>query len=220
MNASDSTQSHNGGEMNDFFNSRQQSVNNEVGSHSGNSDCVSSRTSDDFIMKEENNLDYNLSDSLGAGLPEQLSRPMSESTSVSSIPRNLTPHLPGSSPAQACIAPVAHVKEESSLYCGSDKKCVSVPDTRLREPVVRLNRLSAEDQALMQRSLRAFAEKSPTLACKLGITSNHKISRNANEHLQTIDSESESEGEPKNKSKYFKAREKERELQRQKGLSR
>lgn len=95
MNASDSTQSHNGGEMNDFFNSRQQSVNNEVGSHSGNSDCVSSRTSDDFIMKEENNLDYNLSDSLGAGLPEQLSRPMSESTSVSSIPRNLTPHLPG-----------------------------------------------------------------------------------------------------------------------------
>jgi hypothetical protein len=75
-----------------------------------------------------------------------------------------------------------------------------------------------QDQALMQRSLRAFAEKSPTLACKLGITSNHKISRNANQHHQTIDSGSESDGEPKNKSKYFKAREKERELQRQKGL--
>jgi hypothetical protein len=50
----------------------------------------------------------------------------------------------GSSPAQASVAPVAHVKEDSRLYCGRDKKCVSVPDTRLREPVVRLNRLSAE----------------------------------------------------------------------------
>jgi len=70
----------------------------------------------------------------------------------------------------------------------------------------------------MQRSLRAFAEKSPTLASKLGITSNHKISRNATQHLETVDSGSDSEGEPKNKSKYFKAREKERELQRQKGL--
>lgn len=77
---------------------------------------------------------------------------------------------------------------------------------------------SFQDQALMQRSLREFAEKSPTLACKLGITSNHKISINASQHLQTIDSGSDSEGEPKNKSKYFKAREKERELQRQKGL--
>jgi hypothetical protein len=70
----------------------------------------------------------------------------------------------------------------------------------------------------MQRSLRAFAEKSPTLASKLGITSNHKISRNATQHHETVDSGSDSEGEPKNKSKYFKAREKERELQRQKGL--
>jgi hypothetical protein len=75
-----------------------------------------------------------------------------------------------------------------------------------------------KDQALMQRSLRAFAEKSPTLASKLGITSNHKISRNATQHLETVDSGSDSEGETKNKSKYFKAREKERELQRQKGL--
>jgi hypothetical protein len=97
VNAADSTQSHNGGELSDFFNSRQQSVNNEVGNHSGNSDCVSSRTSDDFIMKEENNLEYTFSDSLGVGLPEQLSRPISESASVSSIPRTHTPHMPGES---------------------------------------------------------------------------------------------------------------------------
>ncbi|PNF24471.1 Nipped-B-like protein [Cryptotermes secundus] len=212
VNKTDSTQSHNGGEVNAFFNSRQQSVNNQV----GNSDCISSRTANDFVVNEENNMDYTLSGNFGAGLPEQLSRPMSESTSASSIPRTHTPHMAGSSPAQASVAPIAHEKEESRLFCGKDKKSVSLSDTRLKEPVVRLNRLTAEDQALMQRSLREFAEKSPTLACKLGITSNHKISINASQHLQTIDSGSDSEGEPKNKSKYFKAREKERELQRQK----
>lgn len=93
VNTTDSTQSHNGGEVNAFFNSRQQSVNNQV----GNSDCVSSRTANDFIVKEENNMDYTLSGNFGAGLPEQLSRPMSESTSASSIPRTHTPHMAGES---------------------------------------------------------------------------------------------------------------------------
>lgn len=97
VNATDSAQSHNGGEVSAFINSRQLSVNNQVGNHSGNSDCVSSRTSNDFIMKEENNLDYTLSGSLGAGLAEQFPRPISESTSVSSIPRTHTPHMPGES---------------------------------------------------------------------------------------------------------------------------
>jgi len=49
----------------------------------------------------------------------------------------------GSSPAQASVAPIAHEKEESRLCCGKDKS-VSLPDTRLKEPVVRLKRLSAE----------------------------------------------------------------------------
>lgn len=57
----------------------------------------------------------------------------------------------------------------------------------------------------MQKSLKAFAEKSPSLANKLGITNK----------LEEV--ESDSDEEPKNKSKYFKAREKERELQRKKG---
>lgn len=94
-NATDSTQSHNGGEVNTFYNSRQQSVNNQVGNQSGNSDCISSRTSNDFIMQEENNVDYTLSGSFGAGLPEQLTRPISESASVSSIPRTHTSHVSG-----------------------------------------------------------------------------------------------------------------------------
>jgi hypothetical protein len=54
------------------------------------------------------------------------------------------PLLTGSSPAQASVAPIAHEKEESRLYCGKDKKSVSLSDTRLKEPVVRLNRLTAE----------------------------------------------------------------------------
>lgn len=96
-NATDSTQSHNGGEVNTFYNSRQQSVNNQIGNQSGNSDCISSRTSNDFIMQEENNVDYTLSGSFGAGLPEQLTRPISESASVSSIPRTHTSHVSGES---------------------------------------------------------------------------------------------------------------------------
>lgn len=67
----------------------------------------------------------------------------------------------------------------------------------------------------MQRSLRAFAEKSPTLANELGITPNNKLSQR---HVHKLESGSDSEEEPKNRPKYFKAREKERELQRQKGV--
>jgi hypothetical protein len=54
----------------------------------------------------------------------------------------------GSSPAQASVAPIAHEKEESRLCCGKDKS-VSLSDTRLKEPVVRLKRLSAEVCFLM-----------------------------------------------------------------------
>jgi hypothetical protein len=54
------------------------------------------------------------------------------------------PLILGSSPAQASVAPIAHEKDESRLYCGKDKKSVSLSDTRLKEPVVRLKRLSAE----------------------------------------------------------------------------
>uniref|UniRef100_T1I4R0 Nipped-B protein n=1 Tax=Rhodnius prolixus TaxID=13249 RepID=T1I4R0_RHOPR len=79
------------------------------------------------------------------------------------------------------------------------------PNLRVSRPVVMLNRLTTEDQVLMQKSLKAFAEKSPSLANKLGITNK----------LEEV--ESDSDEEPKNKSKYFKAREKERELQRKKG---
>ncbi|XP_076161635.1 nipped-B cohesin loading factor [Ptiloglossa arizonensis] len=76
---------------------------------------------------------------------------------------------------------------------------------KLKEPVVMLDRLSLADQALMQKSLAAFAEKSPSRAAKMGI-SNREEAR----------SESESEEEIGKNNKYFKARAKERQVQREK----
>ncbi|XP_063234204.1 nipped-B-like protein isoform X2 [Bacillus rossius redtenbacheri] len=85
----------------------------------------------------------------------------------------------------------------------------------MKKPVVKLSRLSVEDQVLMQKSLKEFAEKSPQLASKLGLTSNHRVAPGSDADLKALGSGSD-EDEPRNKSKYFKAREKERELQRQK----
>ncbi|OAD53238.1 Nipped-B-like protein [Eufriesea mexicana] len=76
---------------------------------------------------------------------------------------------------------------------------------KLKEPVVMLDRLSLADQALMQKSLAAFAEKSPSRAAKMGISKG-----------EDVKSESESEEEIGKNNKYFKARAKERQVQREK----
>ncbi|KZC07974.1 PREDICTED: nipped-B-like protein [Dufourea novaeangliae] len=81
---------------------------------------------------------------------------------------------------------------------------VPVPE-KLKEPVVMLDRLSLADQALMQKSLAAFAEKSPSRAAKMGISNREEVK-----------SESESEEEIGKSNKYFKARAKERQVQREK----
>ncbi|XP_015608348.1 nipped-B-like protein B [Cephus cinctus] len=77
---------------------------------------------------------------------------------------------------------------------------------KMKEPVVMLNRLSLADQALMQKSLTAFAEKSPNLAAKMGITNRSNETK----------SESESEEEIGRNNKYFKSRAKDRQVQREK----
>ncbi|EZA57826.1 Nipped-B-like protein [Ooceraea biroi] len=77
---------------------------------------------------------------------------------------------------------------------------------KLKEPVVMLNRLSLADQALMQKSLAAFAEKSPSRAAKMGISNRDDMSK----------TDSESEEEIGKNNKYFKARAKERQVQREK----
>ena len=71
----------------------------------------------------------------------------------------------------------------------------------------------------MQKSLTAFAEKSPALANKLGImpsAANHRGAHSTAPKYKE-DSGSESDDEPLRPPKYFKNREKEREVKRQKG---
>ncbi|XP_034230674.1 nipped-B-like protein [Thrips palmi] len=162
----------------------------------------------------------------------------------SSIPRTNAMQIAGSSPAQASTAPVTQEQDKSKLLSGrhsrrtnsvnsnsnADAKVtgesssslpasVQIPDIMklkdLKEPVVRLNRLSEEDQALMQKSLKAFAEKSPSLANQLGIlsppSSNHRSAHNSTSYKEDSGSDSD---EPLQKSKYFKSRDKEREEKR------
>ncbi|KAF4533148.1 hypothetical protein B566_EDAN001690 [Ephemera danica] len=87
----------------------------------------------------------------------------------------------------------------------------------LKEPRVMLNRLRPEDEALMQKSLKAFAEKSPSLASKLGIVDNHRSGRQASNRKYRDDPSSDSsDEEPKRRSKFFKSKGKEKEIQRKK----
>lgn len=71
----------------------------------------------------------------------------------------------------------------------------------------------------MQKSLKAFAEKSPSLANQLGIlsppSSNHRTAHNSTSYKEDSGSDSD---EPLQKSKYFKSRDKEREEKRLKGI--
>ncbi|XP_076294554.1 nipped-B cohesin loading factor isoform X2 [Lasioglossum baleicum] len=91
----------------------------------------------------------------------------------------------------------------------NSEKVLKVPGPplpeKMKEPVVMLDRLSLADQALMQKSLAAFAEKSPSRAAKMGIS-----------NREDVKSESESEEEIGKNNKYFKARAKERQVQREK----
>ena len=53
--------------------------------------------------------------------------------------------LLGSSPAQASVAPISHEKEDrGGLFFSKEKRTAMLADTRLKEPFVRLNRLSPE----------------------------------------------------------------------------
>lgn len=90
----------------------------------------------------------------------------------------------------------------------NSEKSMKLPGSlteKLKEPVVMLNRLSLADQALMQKSLAAFAEKSPGRAAKMGIS-----------NRDDTKTDSESEEEIGKNNKYFKARAKERQVQREK----
>lgn len=125
--------------------------------------------------------------------------PTSQATSYPNIHTDMVNVL---DPAAASMASnVQHQQNNNS------EKSMKLPGAeKMKEPIVMLNRLSKADQALMQKSLAAFAEKSPSRAAKMGISNRDDASK----------TDSESEEEIGKNNKYFKARAKERQVQREK----
>ncbi|XP_039299042.1 nipped-B-like protein [Nilaparvata lugens] len=119
----------------------------------------------------------------------------------SSIPRAQAPLMPGSSPAQASTAPapISQMKEDF-------EKRGATPDQKIKEPVVRLSRLSAEDFMRNQRTACAQKSASP-------MKNDIKNHTPVKESSQGSESD---EDEPRSKNKYFKNREREREMLRKK----
>lgn len=106
-------------------------------------------------------------------------------------------------PAATNVAP--NVQHQQNNNSEKNMKLTGTLTEKLKEPIVMLNRLSLADQTLMQKSLAAFAEKSPSRAAKMGIS---------RDDMSKTDSESEEEIGKNNK--HFKARAKERQVQREK----
>lgn len=107
-------------------------------------------------------------------------------------------------PAATNVAP--SVQHQQNNNSEKNMKLTGTLTEKLKEPIVMLNRLSLADQALMQKSLAAFAEKSPSRAAKMGISNRDDMSK----------TDSESEEEIGKNNKHFKARAKERQVQREK----
>lgn len=107
-------------------------------------------------------------------------------------------------PAATNVAP--NVQHQQNNNSEKNMKLTSTLAEKLKEPIVMLNRLSLADQTLMQKSLAAFAEKSPSRAAKMGISNRDDMSK----------TDSESEEEIGKNNKHFKARAKERQVQREK----
>ncbi|XP_050460754.1 nipped-B-like protein B [Cataglyphis hispanica] len=101
---------------------------------------------------------------------------------------------------------VPNVQHQQNNNSEKNMKLTSTLTEKLKEPIVMLNRLSLADQTLMQKSLAAFAEKSPSRAAKMGISNRDDMSK----------TDSESEEEIGKNNKHFKARAKERQVQREK----
>ncbi|KYN03047.1 Nipped-B-like protein [Cyphomyrmex costatus] len=127
--------------------------------------------------------------------------PASQTTSYPNV--HATDMVNALDPAATSMAPNMQQHQQNN---NSEKTIKLAGTERLKEPIVMLNRLSLADQALMQKSLAAFAEKSPSRAAKMGIS-------NRDDALKT---DSESEEEIGKNNKYFKARAKERQVQREK----
>lgn len=128
--------------------------------------------------------------------------PTPQTTSYPSV--HATDMINALNPAATNVAP--NVQHQQNNNSEKNMKLTGTLTEKLKEPIVMLNRLSLADQTLMQKSLAAFAEKSPSRAAKMGISNRDDMSK----------TDSESEEEIGKNNKHFKARAKERQVQREK----
>ena len=110
-------------------------------------------------------------------------------------------------------APKAEPKPNHDQNLNDEK-----PKNNVLKPMLKLSKLTKEDEELMQKSLRAFAKENPQRAQDLGVIGGSRAGRsrggpgNARAHSDGASSDSDSDDEPKKlKSKFFKATEKERD---------
>ena len=97
-------------------------------------------------------------------------------------------------------------------------------DLKDLKPTLMLNKLSKEDEELMQKSLKLYAKENPQRAQDLGVTDQRGQIKSSRSRIQNkysdggeSDSDSDEEGsnEPKKlRSKFFRATEKERDEQK------
>ncbi|KAL6432109.1 hypothetical protein ACFW04_006676 [Cataglyphis niger] len=128
--------------------------------------------------------------------------PTSQTTSYPNV--HATDMINVLNPAATSVVP--NVQHQQNNNSEKNMKLTNTLTEKLKEPIVMLNRLSLADQTLMQKSLAAFAEKSPSRAAKMGISNRDDMSK----------TDSESEEEIGKNNKHFKARAKERQVQREK----
>ncbi|CAL1674077.1 unnamed protein product [Lasius platythorax] len=128
--------------------------------------------------------------------------PTPQTTSYPSV--HATDMINALNPAATNVA--SNLQHQQNNNSEKNMKLTGPLAEKLKEPIVMLNRLSLADQALMQKSLAAFAEKSPGRAAKMGISNRDDMSK----------TDSESEEEIGKNNKHFKARAKERQVQREK----
>ncbi|XP_030756621.1 nipped-B protein [Sitophilus oryzae] len=96
--------------------------------------------------------------------------------------------------------PAEMTKEDLACIEGALERSESEFSSGIKQPIIRLGRISEADQALMQRSLKEFVETKPQLAKELGIELNKKMVN----YKETSDSEDESGASRKKTKRKYK----------------
>lgn len=117
--------------------------------------------------------------------------------------------------------PVNHVQPSSQASVQAASNSTVVKDEKknnVLKPMLMLNKLTKEDEELMQKSLKAFAKENPKRAQDLGVIGGRRKINKYSDGTATSDSDSDdNDGKPKElKSKFFRATEKERDEEKRK----